>query len=105
MLACEKGNLEMASALLSYKHLNLLHSDKRQLNAAFYAIENRGREDSESILRLLLEREASLVFFKKDSGKQRSRQSNAFDCGYSEVQSRTGKVVAVVQGRPELASA
>lgn len=56
MLACEKGNLEMASALLSYNHLNLLHPDKRQLNAAFYAIENRGREDSESILRLLLER-------------------------------------------------
>lgn len=61
MLACEKGNLEMASALLSYKDINLLHPDKRQLNAAFYAIENRGREDSESILRLLLEREGSLV--------------------------------------------
>jgi|688.fasta_scaffold1333824_2 hypothetical protein len=54
MLACEKGSLEMASALLAYKHLNLLHADKRQLNAAFYAIENRGREDSENILRLLL---------------------------------------------------
>jgi hypothetical protein len=61
MLACEKGNLEMASALLAYNHLNLLHPDKRQLNAAFYAIENRGREDSEHILRLLLEREGSLV--------------------------------------------
>ena len=54
MLACEKGNLEMAGALFAYKHLNLLHADKRQLNAAFYAIENRGREDSENILRLLL---------------------------------------------------
>jgi hypothetical protein len=46
MLACEKGTIEMVSSLLSYKEINLLHSDKRQLNAGFYAIENRGREES-----------------------------------------------------------
>lgn len=38
MLACEKGTFDMVSALLSYKDINILHSDKRQLNAGFYAI-------------------------------------------------------------------
>ena len=65
MLACDKGTYEMVAALLSYKDINILHSDKRQLNAGFYAIENRGREESENILRLLLEREASLVSLRR----------------------------------------
>lgn len=54
MLACDKGTFEIVSALLSFKEINVLHSDKRQLNAAFYAIENRNKEESEQILRMLL---------------------------------------------------
>lgn len=43
MLACEKGQLEMVRALLSYKEINLHHTDLRKLNACFYAIENKNR--------------------------------------------------------------
>jgi len=46
MIACEKGNIEMVSALLACKDLNLLHVDARQLHAGFYAIENRSSRDS-----------------------------------------------------------
>lgn len=56
MVACSKGNYEMVKALLRYKELNLQLTDKRKLNALFYAIDNKSREDSENILRLLLER-------------------------------------------------
>jgi hypothetical protein len=62
MLACEKGNASMVEALLSYPGINLLKTDARQLHAGFYAVENKSREDSENILRLLLQKEPAMVF-------------------------------------------
>jgi hypothetical protein len=54
MLACEKGNYQMVEALLQFKEINLNHVDSRQLHVGFYAVENKSREDSDNILRLLL---------------------------------------------------
>ena len=36
----------MVEALLNYPHLDLLHTDNRQLHAGFYAVENKSKEDS-----------------------------------------------------------
>lgn len=52
----------MVEALLSYPGINLLKTDARQLHAGFYAVENKSREDSENILRLLLQKEPAMVF-------------------------------------------
>lgn len=61
MMVCEKGNLEMTEAVLAQKGVDLLLTDNRNLNAAFYAIENRNKLNGYSILKLLLTREPSLV--------------------------------------------
>ena len=59
----------MVEALLRHKEINLLHTDARQLHAGFYAVENKSKEDSETILKLLLHREPKIVesFIIRDS--------------------------------------
>ena len=41
----------------------MLHKDLRQLHAGFYAVENKSKEDSEGIMRLLIYREPKIVLF------------------------------------------
>jgi hypothetical protein len=61
MVACEKGNIDMVQSIVKYKDINILHVNRLQANAAFYAIDNKSKEDSEAILKILLQKEPTLV--------------------------------------------
>ena len=51
----------MVDSLLQYKKIDLEQVDKRKLHAGFRAIDNKSKEDSESILKILLRAEPKIV--------------------------------------------
>ena len=65
----------MVDSLLSFEGINLLHTDSRKLHAGFYAVENKSKEDSEGILRLLLAKQPSMVerFLGRSTGRPATR--------------------------------
>ena len=69
----------MVDSLLSFEGINLLHTDSRKLHAGFYAVENKSKEDSEGILRLLLAKQPSMVerFLGRSTGRPATRPSSS----------------------------